>query len=359
MFFPGPGRAERLFERPFGLPAQFFVGALRVGPDRLHVAGPSPDDLVVERQPVRPFEALHQFQDRDRRARADIENLVGLLHPPLRHAVDRGYVGFGQVDDVDVVTQAGAVGRVVVVAEDRKAFAQSGGRLGDVGHQILRHAARQFADERRGVGADGVEVAQCDAVQALVGRAAVVQDVFGHLLRVAVGRGGGFAGRLLRDGQCVGLAVDRRRRREEDVWPAELLHQRADVHERREVVAVIFERFGDRLADSLVGGEVDDGAEIVFFEDASQRRFVAGVDPLEGNVDARDAPHTLDGRRLRVGEVVDDDRVVSGGDQFHGGMRADVSGTARNQYSLFCHNLGISCCATDVRFSRSVIPCRR
>lgn len=83
------------------------------------------DDLVVERQPVRPFEALHQFQDRDRRARADIENLVGLLHPPLRHAVDRGYMGFGQVDDVDVVTQAGAVGRVVVVAEDRKAFAQS------------------------------------------------------------------------------------------------------------------------------------------------------------------------------------------------------------------------------------------
>ena len=69
-----------------------------------------------------------------------------------------------------------------------------GGRLGDVGHQILRHAARQFADERRGVGADGVEVAQRDAVQALVGRAAVVQDVFGHLLRVAVGRGGGFAG---------------------------------------------------------------------------------------------------------------------------------------------------------------------
>ena len=98
----------------------------------------------------------------------------------------------------------------------------------------------------------------------LVGRAAVVQDVFGHLLRVAVGRGGGFAGRLLRDGQCVGLAVDRCRRREEDVRPAELLHQRADVHERREVVAVIFERFGDRLADSLVGGEMDDGAEIVF-----------------------------------------------------------------------------------------------
>lgn len=32
---------------------------------------------------------------------------------------------------------------------------------------------------------------------------------------------------------------------------------------------------------------MDDGAEIVFFEDTSQRRFVAGVDPLEGNVDTR------------------------------------------------------------------------
>ena len=61
----------------------------------------------------------------------------------------RGDVALGEVDDVDVVAHAGAVGRVVVVAEDLQPRALADRDLGDVGHQVVRRAARVLADASR------------------------------------------------------------------------------------------------------------------------------------------------------------------------------------------------------------------
>ncbi len=54
--------------------------------------------------------------------------------------------------------------------------------------------------------------------------------------------------------------------------------------------------------------------EPVFFEDAPQGLPVAGIDLLERHLDARDAPHALDGAGFRIGKVVDDHYAVTGGD---------------------------------------------
>ena len=279
---------------------------------------------------------MHQFQYRDAAARADIENLVGLLVLVAGHAVDCGHVGFREVHDVDVVADARPVGRRIVVAENREALAQSGGGLCDEGHEVLRHAARQFADQGRGVCADGVEVAQRDAFHAGVGGERVAQDVLAHLLGVAVGRGGRLAGRLFRHGLLLRFAVNGARRREDDA--AEFTHQADDVHERGEVVAVVFERLLNRLAHGLRRREVDHRVELVLFEDLAESSPVAAVDLDEGNVHARDLAHAFDGVEVAVRKVVvDDHHVVAGVDEFHGGVRADVACTAADQYTRFFH----------------------
>ena len=283
------------------------------------------------------FELAHQFQHRDAAARADVENLVGLLVLVAGHAVDRRHVGFGEVHDVDVVADARPVGRRVVVAEDREALAQSGGGLRDEGHEVLRHAARQFADQRRRMCADGVEIAQRDAFHAGVGGERVAQDVLAHLLGVAVGRSGRLAGRLLRHGLLLRLAVNGARRREDDVPAAEFTHQADDVHKRGEVVAVVFERLLHRLAHGFRRCEVDHRVEFVLFEDLAESRPVAAVDLDEGDVHAGDLAHAFDGVEVAVRKVVDDHHVVAGVDEFHGGVRADVACTAADQYTRFFH----------------------
>lgn len=105
----------------------------------------------------------------------------------------------------------------------------------------------------------------------------------------------------------------------------------------REVVAVVFEGFLDRLADGFRGGEVDHRVEFILFEDLAEGFAVAAVDLDEGDVDAGDLAYALDGAHVAVGEVVDDDDVVTGIDQFHGGVRADVTGTAAHQDTRFFH----------------------
>ena len=110
-----------------------------------------------------------------------------------------------------------------------------------------------------------------------------------------------------------------------------------------EVVAVIFERFGDRLADSLRRGEMDHRVELVPFEDPAERFAVAAVGLDEGDLRPRDAADPLDGGDVAVRKVIDDDHVVARGDQLHGGMRSDVAGAAADQNTRFFHSVAFSC----------------
>ena len=124
----------------------------------------------------------------------------------------------GKVHDIDVVADAGAVGRVVVVAEDGQLLADAHCRLRDVGDEVVGHAVGQFADERRGMGTDRIEVSQDDALDGCAAMDEVVDDLLVDLLGVAIGRGGLLVGCVLGDGQVlgVGLSIDRAAAGEDD-----------------------------------------------------------------------------------------------------------------------------------------------
>ena len=113
-----------------GPPAEHRLGVRRVGVRRRRVAGPPGDDLVGHR---RAGDDLGRRPDdvEDRRADAGAEvdgQRVLAVRQAAGERVDGLDVGVGEVLDVDVVADAGAVGRRVVVAEhlDRRTGAEHG-----------------------------------------------------------------------------------------------------------------------------------------------------------------------------------------------------------------------------------------
>jgi len=126
---------------------------------------------------------------------------------------------------VDVVADAGAVGRVVVVAEDLEALGElADGHLGEEREEVARAAARVLANLARRVRAGRVEVAQRDGTPLLRRRVAhVLDDELGHELGAAVARLG-LERRRLGDGALRGSAVHGRRRRVDEVVDLVLVH---------------------------------------------------------------------------------------------------------------------------------------
>lgn len=91
-----------------------------------------------------------RLQHRNAPSGADVEDLVRGGAALFDQAVQGSYVGAGQIDDVDVVADAGAVGRRIVVAEDAQAFADPGGGLRHIGDQVLGTPLGRLADQGRG-----------------------------------------------------------------------------------------------------------------------------------------------------------------------------------------------------------------
>ena len=102
----------------------------------------------------------------------------------VRQGVD---VSAGDVQDVNVVADAGAVPRRIVVAVDLQPLALAGGHLSDDRQQIRRGLQRRFAEMAARVGARRVEVAQDGNAPLRVGVVDIAQHLFGHLLAASVG----------------------------------------------------------------------------------------------------------------------------------------------------------------------------
>ena len=81
-------------------------------------------------------------------AGADIENVVERETALFCKIRERTNMGRGEVHHVDVIADAGAVRRRVIVSEDFKLFANPRSCLGHEGHEVVRDPERQFADQR-------------------------------------------------------------------------------------------------------------------------------------------------------------------------------------------------------------------
>ena len=250
-------------------------------------------------------------------------------------------MAFGQIYDMDVVAHAGAVGGVVVVAENAEFLAQSDRGLRNVGHQIVRDSVGVLAYAAARMRTDGVKVAQQHHVPFGVGLLHVAQDFFEHGLCFAVGIGAFALGAGLGDRNHGGVAVNGRGTRENDVLDAVLAHG-VDQHEGGvHVVLVVFERLGDGLAHGLEAREMDAGVNLEFFENGIHGGCVAHVGLYKGHWLTDDFGDAAEGFFAGIAEVVDDHHGMAGSVEFDNCVAADIAGTTCKQ-DLHAKNLFFS-----------------
>ena len=203
-------------------------GPGRVGITRGHVTRPPRHDGIGNLAPAGQRVGAHHVEHAVALAGAEVDGQRAL---GIEQVPQRRHVALGQVADVDVVAHAGAVGGVVVVAEDLQLRAPAHGHLRHVGHQVVGRAARVFADQAAFVRAHRVEVAQGGDLPARVAGHQVAQHRLAHQLGLAVGVGRGQR-RVLGDRQLLGNAVDRRARAEHDAPAGAGLHRPAQTQNR-------------------------------------------------------------------------------------------------------------------------------
>src|SRR5699024_9926272 len=129
---PTPGVGACLGHGVLCLPSQVVGGGGRVGVAGGDVTGAALDDLEGDGDPGGLLEGAHTFQDGGSPPGTEVVHAA-----PVRvgQVGDCGQVAAGQVHHVQVVTDPGAVGGVVVVAEHFEAWTVPRGHLGDVGEQ--------------------------------------------------------------------------------------------------------------------------------------------------------------------------------------------------------------------------------
>ena len=98
---------------------------------------------------------------------------------------------FNQVHNMDEITHARAVRRIVVRPKYGEGGSLADSHLGDEWHQIVRHTGRAFANKAAVVSANGVEVAQHNCREVGLRTAKVLKDVLDDQLGLPIRIGGG------------------------------------------------------------------------------------------------------------------------------------------------------------------------
>ncbi len=256
-----------------------------------------------------------------------------------------------QIRHVDVIANAGAVGRRIVRAEHLDFVAQAkrglGRDLDEVGGGSRRLAGAQLR-----VGARHVEIAQDHVIEA-VRRARVAQDGLGHQLRGAVG-GHRRGSVVLAHRNVRRIAIDRGGRGKNETAHAALDRALDQAARIRGVVAVVLERIGDRLRHHHRCGEMDDRVNAVPGDELCDERLIAGV-AVDENRSRGDRP-VESGR-----EIVEHDHALAGVDERMNHVASDVAGAAGDQdrhvaFRFSACSIGLSARRQQCGFARMLGP---
>mmetsp|Transcript_7252 Transcript_7252/g.16918 ORF Transcript_7252/g.16918 Transcript_7252/m.16918 type:complete len:202 (-) Transcript_7252:613-1218(-) len=156
---PVPGVGDGGGHVDLGHPIELLLGLLGLGIASGDVASAARGDLVLDGLAARLLHGGDDLQHRGPVASAQVVG-DGALANALDGLVNGLDVATGEVDNVNVVAHACAIGGVVVAAEDRDLLEAAHGDLRDVRHEIVGQALGVLADEAARVATNGVEVAQ-------------------------------------------------------------------------------------------------------------------------------------------------------------------------------------------------------
>ena len=240
-----------------------------------------------------------------------------------------------KVHDVDIVADAGAVRRVVIVSEDTEAYQLAHCNLGDIGQQVVRDPLRVLADPSGRMGADGVEIPEQHDVPLRIRRVQVREDLFQHGLGAAVGIRDFSLRAVLGDRDKGRVPVDRGAGGEHDALHAVAPHAVAEDQGPGDIVVIVFQRLVDRLTHCLQAGEMNDRVDLFLFKDRVQLLPVQNADLIEPDLLSRDLRDPVQGLAAGVYQVVDDNDLIPGVQEFNTGVASDKAGAAGDKN---CHD---------------------
>ena len=363
VFRPAPQIPTRVFQRMLGRPAQLLIGEGRVGGEVEHIARSASDDLIGHFSADGDAKGFDHLQDGTSSSGPEVP--CSHARAAVAEIVERHEVAPGEVEDVDVIADGGAVFGGVVVAEDEQLLALADGDLCEEREQVVGDALGVFAHDARRVTPGRVEVPQQGAVpdgavfSLFLELGPLCLDVigddvldggFGAAVRVCGADGADFGNRD-HVGEARGVAVDGRGGGEDDVGDGVFGHGGEEADGAVDIGAVVFEGNFGRFAHSLEekngmstrrircmgehertdleGGKVDDIVDLgVLFEDRVKGSWHGHVDVVKGRTFSADELDAMDALLGGIGEIVGDDDVVAGFEEGECGEGSDVSRSA-------------------------------
>ena len=241
----------------------------------------------------------------------------------LHGVIKRRQMPARQIDHMDIIAHAGAVGGVVIAAEHAQARQQPRRHLRHIRHQVVRNAVRILADQPALMRADGVEIAQQAHGHIRRGMRRIGQNLLDHHLRPAVGVGRA-RGHALAERHGIVHAVNRRRGGEYDALHAVPPHGLEKLHRAGEVVVVVFNGLRHGFSHGLQAGEMNHRVGRVARKRRVQHMRVAQVALDERKIPSGNFADALQRFRSGIAEIIDDDHLVTRVEQFHARMAADI-----------------------------------
>ena len=232
---------------------------------------------------------------------------------------------------MEVVPLAGAVGGIIVTAEDGQLFQLPCSHTANVRHQIVGDAVGIVAQQAGLMGTDGIKVAQQDGAEVRVCSAVVSQNPLDHHLGPAVRRRRLNGRHLLLVGMGIVGTVNGSRGREHQLLTARLFHDLQKCQSAVQIVSVILQRLPDTLAHCLKACKVDHGINFVVLEYLQQFLLVRTVDLIKSRNSTSNLTDPVADIPAGVAEIIHNDRMVACVHQFHYGMAADIACATSHQ----------------------------
>jgi hypothetical protein len=307
---PGPRRGDDFFERGVpGLPAEGLAEFFFAGDQDGGIAGAPRRHFARNFAAGDFFGGVEDFEDGKAAAVADVEGFAGDGFDRFESAEVR----IGNVEDVDVIADAGAVGRGIVRAENFELRKETEGGVENLGDEVGFHAVGFAAF---GGSASGIEIAESGIVEAGIG-AIVGEDFFEAKFGLAIGIDGVF-GVIFGDGDGVRLAISGGGRREDEFFHPVASYGVEKIDASGDVGGVESAGFADGFGDQSLSGEMHDGVDLVSGKDC----FDFGADPEVGPAEDGLGRH---GGGVAFLKIIQGDDLVAAGEE---DLRADAADVA-------------------------------
>ena len=280
-------------------PAESVVKFVFAGDQNGRIAGAAGREFAGDFATGDALGGVENFQDGETAAVADVESLAGNAIEGFESAE----VGIGDVHDVDVVADAGAVGRRVIGAKDFDVRNRARG-----GIEYARDEMSFDAMVLAAVGGctRGVEIAEDRVVEAGIG-AIVGKDFLEADFGFAVGIDGIF-GVVLGYGDNARLAVSGGGGGEDQFSHAVTNHGVEEMDAGRDVGGVKGARFADGLGDKSFSSKMHHSVELVLGKNLVDLRTHTQIGAAESSL-------RRNGGEMALLKIIERDHPVAAGEQ--------------------------------------------